>query len=151
MCRFFGQQVSPITHGRTRTVTDLEWLHGKEGWDGLKTVVRYLCWRNGVRSDLYYISSAQMSALEFYECVRGHRSIENRLHWSLDVVFREDACRASLGHAPEILDVLRKVALSLLRSAGNPREKGRKKMSGPKKRFAASMNPDYMFDVLFGK
>ena len=67
------------------------------------------------------------------------------------MVFREDACRASLGHAPENLNVLRKAALSLLRSAWNPRGKGKKKLSGPKKRFTASVSPDYMFDVLFGK
>ena len=49
------------------------------------------------------------------------------------------------------MTVLRKVALSLLRSAWNPHENGKKKLSGPKKRFAASVSPDYMFDVLFGK
>ena len=46
---------------------------------------------------------------------------------------RKDACRISVGHVPENLNVLQE------------------KMNGLKKRFAAYMNPDYMFDVLFGK
>ena len=48
--------------------------------------------------------------------LRGHWSIENQLHWMLDVVFREDASSVRMNHAPENLNILRKVALSLLRS-----------------------------------
>ena len=143
-------------HGRVeqrevRTVTDISWLEGKPAWKDLKTIIQYRSWRNGVMTDRYYISNADMSAQEFYQHIRGHWSIENKLHWSLDVVFREDTAQTSKGHAPENLNILRKIALSLLRAAGNPREKGKKKMTGPKKRFVASMNPDYMFNVLFGK
>jgi predicted transposase YbfD/YdcC len=143
-------------HGRVerrevRTATDIGWLEGKKDWIDLKTIIQYRSWRDGVMTDRYYISNADMSALEFYRCIRGHWSIENQLHWSLDVVFREDASLVSKGHAPENLNTLRKMALSLLRAAENPQEKGKKKMSGPKKRYAASMNPNYMFNVLFGK
>jgi hypothetical protein len=67
------------------------------------------------------------------------------------VIFREDASQASKGHAPENLNILRKIALSLLRAAPNSRAMGKKKMTGPKKRFVAAINPDYMFTVLFGK
>ena len=102
-------------------------------------------------TDRYHISNADMGDMEFYRCIRGHWSIENRLHWSLDMIFREDACQASKGHAPENLNVLRKMALSLLRAAETPRAQGSRKMSGPKKRFVASLNPNYMFTVFFGK
>ena len=143
-------------HGRleqreVRSVTDIEWLYSKGAWKDLKTIIQYRSWRNGEMSDRYYISNADMSALEFYQRIRGHWSIENRLHWSLDVVFREDTCRVRSGHAPENLNILRKMALSLLRAAENPRAQGKRRMSGPKKRFAASMNPNYMMTVLFGK
>jgi predicted transposase YbfD/YdcC len=140
-----------VEHREVRTVTDIEWLAGKEHWQDLKTIIQYRCVRNGVQTDRYYISSADMSAQAFYRHLRGHWSIENRLHWSLDVIFREDAAQSSKGHAPENLNILRKVALSLLRAAPNPWDKGKKKMSGPKKRYVASMNPNYMFTVLFGK
>jgi predicted transposase YbfD/YdcC len=143
-------------HGRVeqrevRSVTDIGWLEGKGAWKEKKTIIQYRWWRNGIMTDSYYISNADMSALEFYHCIRGHWSIENRLHWSLDMVFGEDAGKVSKGHAPENLNIVRKVALSLLRAARNPEYQSKKKMSGPKKRFIASLNPDYMFTVFFGK
>jgi predicted transposase YbfD/YdcC len=143
-------------HGRVeqrevRSVTDIGWLEGKANWPDLSTIIQYRSFRNGEMTDRYYISNADMSAEEFYQHIRGHWSIENQLHWSLDVIFREDASLVSKGHAAENLNILRKTALSLLRAAENPRKKGKRKMSGPKKRFTASMNPDYMFAVLFGK
>jgi hypothetical protein len=49
---------------------------------------------------------------------RGHWGIENRLHWVRDTVFREDHCRANVGHSPQNLAACRNLALSLLRLAG---------------------------------
>ena len=138
-----------------RTVTDIGWLEGKKNWQDLKTIIQYRCYREeageGTWTERYYISSADKSSQELYRNLRGHWSIENQLHWSLDVVFREDVARVSRGHRPEHLNILRKTALSLLRVAPNPRPKGKKQMSGPKKRFTAAMNPGYMFTVFFGK
>jgi hypothetical protein len=45
-----------------------------------------------------YISGVDKSAEEFYLSLRGHWSIENGLHGSLDVIFREDGARASKDH-----------------------------------------------------
>ena len=87
------------------------------------------------------ISSADKSAWEFYLSIRGHRS--------LDVLFRKDAAQVSRGHRPENLNILMKTALPLLQAAPNPRPMGKKQMTGPKKRFTAAMNPDYMFTVFF--
>jgi predicted transposase YbfD/YdcC len=47
----------------------------------------------------YYILSRYVSAPRFAEAVRSHWSIENRLHWQLDVTFQEDQCRIWNGHA----------------------------------------------------
>ena len=56
------------------------------------------------------------------EAIRGHRGIENRLHWHLDVSFGEDACRVRKGHGAENFSRLRRVALDLLhREATNNR------------------------------
>jgi hypothetical protein len=63
---------------------------------------------------------------------------------------REDAARVRKDYTPENLNILRKMALSLLRTAPLP-EKHITRMTGPKRHFAASLSPDYMFSVLFGK
>jgi predicted transposase YbfD/YdcC len=63
----------------------------------------------------YYILSRRLSAREFAEAVRGHWSIENDLHWQLDVSFGEDACRVRRDHAPANLSVIRRFALGLLK------------------------------------
>ena len=62
----------------------------------------------------YYISSLDNDAQRFGEAVRSHWSIENSLHWVLDVVFREDDSRVRTGHAPENRALLRQIAVSLL-------------------------------------
>ena len=65
----------------------------------------------------YYISDLDKNAKEFNGLVRGHWGIENNLHWALDVVFKEDACRVLKGNAPENLNTLRKIALEILTNA----------------------------------
>jgi predicted transposase YbfD/YdcC len=137
-----------------RMVTDISWLEGKGNWKDLKTIIQYRCYREetgsgtGKWTERYYSSSGDTSAGELYRNIRGHWSIKNRLHWSLDMVFREEAARVRCGYGPDNLIILRKIALSLLRAVPNPRVKGKKSMSGPKKRFTAAMNPDYMFTVV---
>jgi len=56
----------------------------------------------------------ETNALYYNYLVRGHWSIENHLHWHLDVTFLEDSCRARKGNAPENLATLRKLALQII-------------------------------------
>ena len=62
----------------------------------------------------YFLSSLDGGIERFAYANRGHWGIENRLHWSLDVVFHEDDSRIRKGHAPENMSVMRKIALNLL-------------------------------------
>ncbi len=62
----------------------------------------------------YYILSRLITVQELAEAVRGHWSIENNLHWQLDVSFREEQCRVCRGHVPANLSVIRRFALGLL-------------------------------------
>ncbi len=65
----------------------------------------------------YYISSLPPKVKTLAQAVRGHWSVENQLHWVLDVTFREDQNRSRAGHAQANLGVLRRVALSMLKNA----------------------------------
>ena len=73
--------------------------------------------------------------------IRSHWGIENKVHWVLDVVFREDQSRVRAGHAAENLGWLRRVALALLKQDGGPDSiKG--------KRLKAGWDNDFLEKVL---
>lgn len=63
----------------------------------------------------YYISSLSGDATRFAQAIRTHWEIENKVHWVLDVAFREDLSRVRHGFAAENFAVLRHMALNLLR------------------------------------
>jgi predicted transposase YbfD/YdcC len=63
----------------------------------------------------YYISSAKLTAEELHAAARRHWEVENRLHWVLDVDFREDHCRVRKDNGPRNLSVIRKFAMNVLR------------------------------------
>jgi len=83
----------------------------------------------------FSISSLDGNARRFGSAVRGHWEIENVVHWTLDLVFREDDCRVSVGKGAENLAVLRHIALNLL-------QQGRAaKQSLKQQRFRAALDP----------
>jgi predicted transposase YbfD/YdcC len=71
----------------------------------------------------YYIASREMSTAAFAAAVRDHWGIENRLHWSLDVIFGEDERRLTEDNAPQNYSLLSKMALNLLRQDLPPGKK----------------------------
>jgi len=114
-------------------------------WTGIKTVVKIEATRtiNNVSSSQarFYISSQQQEAEFYNRAARGHWSIENQLHWHLDITFKEDANRSRSGNAPQNLNILRKIALH--RVAGMT-----EKLSLQKRRFRASLNLNYLEKIL---
>jgi predicted transposase YbfD/YdcC len=89
----------------------------------------------------YYISSLAADSEKLAHAIRSHWEIENRLHWCLDVSFNEDASRIRTDHAPENMNIVKKIAMRLLRL--NPL-----KRSLPKKRLKACLNNQYLAEVL---
>ena len=89
-----------------------------------------------------YALSRKMSAERLLATVRSHWSVENQLHWRLDVsLFNEDKCRVRKGHAAENLAVVRHVAMNLHKK--DP-AKGSMKM----KKMRCVFNPDHVFRLL---
>lgn len=110
-------------HGRIETrrcwtLSQLEYLVQKPLWKGLQSIAMIQNERrvNGQVSveTRYYITSLENHAAKVAHAVRTHWSIENSLHWVLDVSFDEDACRIRSYHAPQNLSLLRQIALNLL-------------------------------------
>ena len=90
----------------------------------------------------YYIMSLENNVQEFSRVVRAHWSIENSLHWRLDVVFREDESRMRTGHSARVFTLFRKIALNLLNQERHT------KRSVRAKRKQAARNSQYLLEVL---
>jgi predicted transposase YbfD/YdcC len=65
------------------------------------------------------LSNHKADPTRLQELIRGHWSIENRLHWVRDVTFDEDRCRIRKGNGAQVMAGLRNLAISLLRMAGS--------------------------------
>jgi predicted transposase YbfD/YdcC len=111
-------------HGREETRIYLqlpapEALPGFVLWKGLKSIglVTSQCVRDGKTTveARYYISSLKVDVQQFARAVRGHWSIENGCHWSLDMTFREDESRLRDRHLRENFAWLNRFTLSLLK------------------------------------
>jgi predicted transposase YbfD/YdcC len=91
----------------------------------------------------YYISSAPLTALRFAQAVRLRWGIENRLHWVLDVAFKEDQSRLRAGHGAKNMAVVRHFAINIVRRAQDRRSiKTRRKLAGWDPEYLASLlNP----------
>mgnify|MGYP002070494014 CR=1 FL=1 len=83
-----------------------------------------------------------MSAKEFGNAVRCHWGIENKLHWNLDVSFREDECRIRKLNAPTNMNVVRHVAINLLRQETST------KVGIVPKQLKAALSTNYLERVL---
>jgi predicted transposase YbfD/YdcC len=138
-------------HGRIETrrywtTSDIQWLSDKHLWKKLTTIV--MVQRERLTGDKvsnetsYYISSLESNAKELARAIRGHWSIENSLHWVLDIAFREDESRVRKDHAPENLAILRHMALNLLKKETSS------KRSIKTKRLKAGWDPEYLRRVL---
>ena len=87
------------------------------------------------------VSSLPADAQRHNQVIRSHWSIENSLHWVLDVTFNEDASRIRQGYAAENLGLLRRLSVNLLK-----REPSR--LSLKMKRYQAGINNDFLLKIL---
>jgi hypothetical protein len=101
-------------------------LGGKTPWAGLKYVaaVQGTFVRGGKVTTLtrYYITSRTLTADQLLEAVRGHWSIENSVHWVLDVVFGDDYQRLRSDYGPRNMALIQRIALNLIRRRPSGRD-----------------------------
>lgn len=120
-------------------------------WKELKTIVRieaYVTYKNGKKQghqdyqERFYISSLEADAAKINHAVQSHWGIETKLHWVLDVAFREDDCRVRKGHADENFAIARHIAVNKLKNETSC------KRGIKAKRKKAGWNDEYLLKVL---
>lgn len=140
-------------HGRCEvrrcwTVDDLSTLPDPSRWAHLRSIAMVEAERHHgeqvSREIRYYITTLAPDARQLSHAVRAHWGVENRLHWVLDVTFREDDSRIRRDHAPANFNTLRQFALNLLRRESSS-------ISIKRKRFKAALNDDFRAKVVFGR
>lgn len=121
--------------------------HVATGFNDLKTIAKIHSTReiSGKIEEQtrYFISSLPCDAKQIAHAVRTHWSIENSLHWRLDVVFKEDESRIRKDHAPENLAVIRRIALGLVKDRLPP------KMTVKRARLRMGLNWDFALKHFF--
>ena len=141
------------SHGRKEHRTYIQCalpkgLRGSDGWPGLKTIgvaIRIYEEKGVEKQDVrHFISSLKRNGKEFAGAVRGHWRIENTLHWSLDMTFREDESRIRDRNLADNLAWLRRLALTLLKQHPG-------KQSMAMKRRIAGWNVGFLTQLLMGK
>jgi len=147
-------QTTAKQHGRmeTRTCTVISdpaaiaFLQSGKVWTGLSAVVCIHSKRQNQTESSehtrYFIASLAVSAERMLQVVRSRWSIENSLHWVLDIAFQEDHNRVHKDHGPENLAVLRHVAVNLIK------QEKTLKLGVKNKRLKAAWDKDYLLRVL---
>ena len=127
---------------------DIAWLYRKENWRDLSGIAMICSTVQKTDSELpeqavHYLlfSRSGMSASHVLQVKRRHWTIENCLHWVLDVDFGEDSMRMRTGNAAENMNILRHMALNLLKAESS--FKGSLNL----KRKKCALSPSYLLKV----
>ena len=127
-------------------LSEFSGLYKQEQWLGLESIVmvertRHL-WNKVTYEVQFYLSSLPADTQNLCNVIRTHWGIENQVHWTLDVTFKEDKCRIHSCHSPRNFALLRRMALNALNLETTLQRSLRQKMR------RAAMNNDYMMTVL---
>jgi predicted transposase YbfD/YdcC len=113
-------------------------------WEKLTSVIKITSTRElpnrTETQERFYISSLN-TANEFNRYIREHWAVENNLHWTLDMTFREDEQRKRAGHAAKNFAIVRKIGLNLLK-----KDSGTESLRS--KRLKAAWNKDFLMQLI---
>ena len=120
-------------------------------WSNLRGIVlveteRTIAGKTSREHRHYITSRTDLTAKSALDAARSHWGIENRLHWVLDVAFREDDCRVRVGNAAENFAVIRHIAVNLLKAVQGGLNG--KKLGVANKRLLAGWHNGYLLRVL---
>lgn len=124
---------------------DLTWLPQKKDWLDLKSLV---CVRSSRTIEgktsteiRVFISSLEEDASRGLQTVRAHWSIENKLHWQLDVSYGEDDAKTRKDNGPENLSIIRRCTMNLLKADTKTKAgiKNRRAKAGWDRRYLLSL------------
>lgn len=142
-------------HGRIekrncQAIDNLTFLDDKEDWPGLKSIAKIISERTDKRSGKtstetrYYISSLPAKPKLIGHAIRGHWAIENNLHWSLDMVFKEDSSLKKKGNSAVNYNIIAKMALNIIE------RETESKSSKPQKRKRAALDDEFRSKLIAG-
>jgi predicted transposase YbfD/YdcC len=148
-----NDQTTDADHGRVETrkceaISNLTFMDDKEQWPEIKSVVRVTSERytkqTGKTSNetRYYIASVEANPAKLNHAIRSHWSVENNLHWMLDVVFDEDKLLKKKDNSPINFNMILKIALALLEKEDSLN------VSKKRKRLKAALDDSYREKVL---
>jgi predicted transposase YbfD/YdcC len=157
---FFTSSLAPAVtsvsydggHGRIETrslraTDDITWLQERHDWKSLQSIIAVTAKREigdkVTEETRYFISSLDANDPKRLErVVRAHWTIENNLHWVLDIAFDEDSNRTRKGHSAANLAVIRHIALNLIKAEKTS------KVGIKIKRLKAGWDNDYLLRIL---
>ena len=140
-------------HGRIEKRTcfvysELSHVENSEKWENLKSIIKivsevyYKTNGQSSKETRYYISSIEADAKLLNKSIRSHWSVENNLHWTLDVEFGEDKSRKRSGYAAENNNIILKMVMTMLANDNT------KKTSKRSKRLKAALDYKYRNKLL---
>jgi predicted transposase YbfD/YdcC len=138
-------------HGRIeirqyKVSQNIDWIEQKSEWKDLKCIVEVDSIRiikdKETNEKRYFISSLEGTAEEIGKAIRSHWSVENQLHWVLDVTFNEDKSRIRKRNGPENMAIIKHVVLNLIRQNND------NKTSLKRRRRRAIYRDDYLAQIL---
>lgn len=142
------------SHGRIEKrkctlIIDMDWISKKSNWKNVQSIISIETQRTVLQTGemqsqrRFYISSLSATPEKFNQIVRQHWGIENKLHWCLDVTFKEDLSTKQAGNAAENFSYITKAAINLIKN-----DKSRK-ASVKNKRLMCILDDKFLETIVF--